>query len=95
MILDQPYRGSNPYGRRSRPGTEVQHKDCQRPPISPKSGHTQPEIIDRTDHPLRPTNSDCNQPAPDSQGNRLSAGSSAQLVQNRTDVELDGMLGDA
>ena len=32
---------------------------------------------------------------PDSQGNRFAAGGSTQLVQNRADVELDRMLGDA
>src|SRR5215467_8575233 len=51
MGLDQPYRGSNPWGHRSRPETQTQHKDCQRPSTSPKSVHPQSEVIDRTNHP--------------------------------------------
>src|SRR5215469_16145482 len=49
MILDQPYRGSNPWGHRSRPETQTQLNRGH--PFPPKSVHPQSEVIDRTNHP--------------------------------------------
>ncbi len=45
-------------------------------------------------HSCSVRSSDRNQAAPDSQGNRFGAGGSTELVKNRADVELDGVLGD-